>query len=401
MVLLIFNFIDLQFTHKITTKEYHYIIGGAGLAGLTLAYKMMKNGLLEQKQLVIIDADTKIKNDRTWSFWTKNIQQLTDFPVIQEWPRGIIKTENRVLEQSLHPYKYYSIEGLAYYEFIKEALAQCKQVTWLVSSITSEVLESKQIITTAGALSYTDYYFKGHFNAKEVVDPNKVKATNFMWQHFLGWKIKVDKAIFDPKAITYMDMRIPQPKNGLAFVYILPENGTQALVEYTLFSGVLLDKEEYEHTLSTYLSESLGLSSYQIELEEYNKIPMTTLLGNSASGSCIPIGTLAGAVKASTGYSFVRNQQHTDEIITALAKNARPPGYKVSKRHFLYDKVLLDVIGGGSASGESVFTNLYHKNKLPRLLKFLDEKTTLWEEIKIMNSVPKWIFIKSVLRNLF
>lgn len=51
-------------------QKYDYIIAGGGLAGLSLAYYMNQT-VLREKSILIIDQDTKTKNDRTWCFWEK------------------------------------------------------------------------------------------------------------------------------------------------------------------------------------------------------------------------------------------------------------------------------------------------------------------------------------------
>jgi lycopene beta-cyclase len=51
-------------------QKYDFIIAGGGLAGLSLAYYMNQT-VLREKSILIIDQDTKTKNDRTWCFWEK------------------------------------------------------------------------------------------------------------------------------------------------------------------------------------------------------------------------------------------------------------------------------------------------------------------------------------------
>ncbi|EIM78397.1 lycopene beta and epsilon cyclase [Nitritalea halalkaliphila LW7] len=52
-------------------------------------------------------------------------------------------------------------------------------------------------------------------------------------------------------------------------------------------------------------------------------------------------------------------------------------------------------------AGVDVFEQLYIKNSMQRLFRFLDEESALWEDILIMNSVPrKWPFVQAVLEEL-
>jgi hypothetical protein len=77
----------LQFTHEITTKEYHYIVGWTGYNERYGDKMMKKNGedALEQKQLLVWCR----YQGKEWPYlvFGQSMQQLTDFPLSQEWPR--------------------------------------------------------------------------------------------------------------------------------------------------------------------------------------------------------------------------------------------------------------------------------------------------------------------------
>jgi lycopene beta-cyclase len=53
----------------------------------------------------------------------------------------------------------------------------------------------------------------------------------------------------------------------------------------------------------------------------------------------------------------------------------------------LLDSALLNVLDKGRDQGKRVFTDLFSRNPPQRVLKFLDEDTTLAEDIQIMSSV--------------
>lgn len=381
------------------TKKYDYIIGGAGLAGLTLAWKMLDAGLLENKTLLIIESDTKTKNDRTWCFWTKNEPWLTELPISNTWNSGKILAEGFDLVQKLYPYQYFKIEGIDYYQFVLDKIRAAENIAWLQDSILSESATAKEIITKTTTFRFKHYLFKGYFLNNELPDLNN-QNKHFIWQHFLGWKIKSKDPVFNPSQITYMDMRVPEVANGLSFAYVLPESENEALVEYTLFSAELWEKSAYEKALSAYIEQFLELKDYKIVEEEFNKIPMTTTQFASRDQNIIPIGTLAGTVKPSTGYSFSRNMKHILKIVENLKHGKDDFSFPFKKRHQFYDDVMINVLHTGKATGHKVFTDLYQNNHLTLLFKFLDEETTIWEDLKIMNSVPKVPFIKAVKEEL-
>ena len=381
---------------SIDQTAYDFIIGGAGLAGLSLAYRMLKAGLLNKKSLLLIDIDLKEQNDRTWSFWAKDIHKITDCPPDESWSQANLKSDDLDLKVALAPYTYHSINGLSYYTFIKERLKEAKTIDWLQASILDYRSEERTVQTSAGKLNYRSVFFPSHFSNHDIASFNRAEAPSFMWQHFLGWQIQTEDENFTEESFTYMDMGIKQVENGLSFFYILPYSKNKALIEYTLFSAGLLEKESYKKAVKHYIEEVLKIQNYQIVEEEYNKIPMTTAIQypRPKDASICPIGTLSGSVKASTGYSFLRVQKQTQHIVNQLQNgNTDNLSYSFSKRHKLYDAILLEVMANGTLSGQEVFESLYKNNPFQLLLKFLDEETSLWEEFKIINSVPKGPFL--------
>ncbi|SMG14288.1 lycopene beta-cyclase [Marivirga sericea] len=380
--------------------RYDYIIGGAGLAGLTLAWQMVENDLLEDRNLLIIDADKKETNDRTWSFWSKPELWIGDLPISQSWGKAVVKGEDFDLSQNLKPYRYYKIEGIDYYKFVLDKLKKNSQVTFIQDLITSENEEEKSINTQQSTYYYKSYFFKSYFFPDEIAALANPKK-HFIWQHFYGWKIKTKQNRFNPDEFTYMDMQVPEVEGGLSFAYTLPESQKISLVEYTLFSADLWKKESYEKHLKNYIESNLEISDYEIIEVEFNKIPMTNSIFVKRSKSIIPIGTLAGTVKPSTGYSFMRNYKHVQQIVESLKSGQEDFALKESSRFRFYDEVLMNVLHTGKSSGHEVFGSMYKRNKLTQLLKFLNEETNLLEDIKIMNTVPKWPFIKAVAEELF
>jgi len=390
----------LNYSEVPTNKQYDYIIGGAGLSGLTLALKLFESGLLKEKTLLLIDPNEKSENDRTWSFWAKNKPGLTNLPTNKSWNKALIKStiQNKVV--SLSPYVYYNINGLSYYDFVKERLKAAKNIEWLLDEIKRDNSEEKTVYTKNHELSYNSYFFKSHFYPDEITNLiSQDKRDNFfLWQDFLGYRITFDEAKFDVNQFTYMDLTVPQHKGALCFVYVLPFTENTALVEYTIFGKEQKGKAYYKAELETYISEHFG-SNYKVKEEEYNKIPMSTSIKIARCYDVIPIGTLAGAVKASTGYSFLRNQWHANHIVEQLKKGSDNFRFPASKRHTFYDKVMINVIASYKAEARNIYEVLYAQD-LKLLFKFLDEETTIWEDIKIMRSVPTWPFVKGVWASL-
>jgi lycopene beta-cyclase len=73
---------------------------------------------------------------------------------------------------------------------------------------------------------------------------------------------------------------------------------------------------------------------------------------------------------------------------------------KRKKRFLLYDKILLEVLDKKEISAKNVFTDLFRKNKVKNLLAFLNEESSVAQDLLIMNSVSKKHFIKASLKKL-
>jgi lycopene beta-cyclase len=220
-----------------------------------------------------------------------------------------------------------------------------------------------------------------------------------LWQHFLGWEIITDTDVFDMSTATLMDFSHADAAQEVFFHYVLPYSSRHALVECTFFSADLLGQATYEQLLRNYIEEK-WTSHYQIVAREVGKIPMSLPAPQSfpPHSGIIPIGTAAGCIKASTGYSFTRVMRHTQQILAFLKKEtpALPP--PSSKRFLFYDRLFLSLIQRYPQQLPGIFASLFKKNHIQRILSFLDESTRLEEEVIIFSRLPKLHFL-SVLFN--
>jgi Brp/Blh family beta-carotene 15,15'-monooxygenase len=134
---------------------------------------------------------------------------------------------------------------------------------------------------------------------------------------------------------------------------------------------------------------------------EIGKIPMTLALNPESKYHLrdqvvIPLGTRAGAVKSTTGYAFKFMAEHADNIVNALQSGTAIPTAYHHLRLSLYDKILLRVLAMDPSIGKSVFQRLFSKRKTSEVLKFLDEKTNIWEEFRILSVLPYRPFLQGL-----
>ncbi len=85
----------------------------------------------------------------------------------------------------------------------------------------------------------------------------------------------------------------------------------------------------------------------------------------------------------------------------SLIKHDHPFGVPhTSNRFNFYDSILLSILDEGRLSGADIFTDLFKKNKPQQVLKFLDNETSLTEELNIIRSLPILPFSKAAIKKI-
>lgn len=382
-------------TSEQATAEYDYIIIGGGAAGLSLAYHIAQEPQLADKRVLLLEPDAKTQNDRTWSFWT---DERTPFDgiAVGEWRQIAFRSPGFERVFDLGRYRYRTIRGIDYYQFVQAALAaRPQQFGMLCSTVSGLVDEIDGVIVRSPA---------GDFRARYAFDsrPPRIQPQpekyHYQVQHFVGWEVEVDVDVFNPEVVEFMDFRGEQQQEA-RFMYVLPFSERKALVEYTLFSGSPLDKAEYEAALREYLGATLGLQNYRITAKEVGAIPMTDHPLPARPGpNIVNIGTRGGRAKASTGYAFKRIQQQSARLVAALAATGQLPADVTGDQwqFQLFDTLLLDIMQRRGETTRDIFTQLFANNPVERIFRFLDERTSAIDNFRIMNSVAPGPFMRSI-----
>jgi lycopene beta-cyclase len=379
--------------------EYDYIIAGSGCAGLSLLHGMLSDPHLRSKKILVIDRDKKQKNDRTWCFWEKE-QGPFESVVHHQWKTLEFLTPEFDRRFDLEPYSYKMIRGIDFYKHVMDFASSFDNVDFKYTDIEKIDAEGDKARVKTASGSYTAPFV---FNSTALFHP-EMNPENSLLQHFTGWVIRTDQPVFDEKVGTLMDFRLDQ-KHGTTFMYVLPTSSREALIEYTLFTEKVLEKEEYESALKDYIRDYLNLESYEILHTEFGIIPMSLARFESSpkgSGSIINIGTAGGFTKASSGYTFQFIQKNTESILEAL-KKGKSPNVTTRFREQMYqwyDRTLLDVLIENKMEGREVFARIFRKRSPSSILAFLGNESSAWEDLQIMSSLPILPFLTSGIKQL-
>lgn len=375
------------------SNHYDYIICGAGAAGLSLAVRLANS----EKSVLIIDPDPKDKNDRTFSFW-KNKPSFFDNIIAKTWPKLIFNSDKTHIDLEMGSYTYNMIRGIDFYKHCKNIIEKSSNILLKREKI-EQISESDEVVTvqTDQASYNCEYAFKSFI--KKDIDFSK---SQFVIQHFLGYEVECASGTFEEDTAIFMDFSIDQD-NETRFMYVLPSNDREALIELAIFSNDIPDETFYKKIIDDYIKNNLGINSFKIKAIEIGQIPMTNYSFKTKSKSkIVPIGTAAGAVKPSSGFAFHRIQEHLDELLKCLQNNIHPnKASKVFRPRFkLYDSVFLNAILTGKTTGKEAFTEMFKKSPAHLMFKFLDEKTHFHEEFKVFLGPPMWPFTKAFFEEL-
>ncbi|MBM3437893.1 MAG: hypothetical protein FJX91_02050 [Bacteroidetes bacterium] len=372
-------------------EKYAYIIQGAGASGLWLAYWMDQQGLLESKQLLIIEGDSNKLNDRTWCFWTDESTQ--DFPFVdRQWSSLWVQGQT----QPIAPYQYCHARSAIFYQWIKSSLHKNAHVHWCTDWVTgAEQINSGVQVKTEKATYLADYFFYSGGVAAATKN-----ASIELWQSFVGWRVKILEGQWEPAAATLMDFGIAQ-MGTTRFVYVLPISETEGLIEITQFYKYPLSQAHGEDLLRQLCVDR----RWRVEVleVEVDAIPMSSIFNQTQphfpnTERILPIGVAAGALKPTTGYGFLAMRDHGKAMATALQQGEALPRIYRKKRFRFYDALLLQLLMDNPERGKAIFERLFSRQPAQHVLKFLNERTSLWEEVQIFSKLQVSWFLKALIK---
>lgn len=358
---------------------------------------MGKDSFFADKSILILDKDAKKTNDRTWCFWEKGIGDF-DSIIHKKWPKIYFAGQGLKQSSNIAPYTYKMLKGIDFYNHYLTKIKAYSNITFLQDEVVSVIEKDNQVVVSTQNNQFVGrQVFNSIFDYQKTLSQKKYPV---LQQHFLGWFVQTDKKVFKKEEATFMDFSIPQ-KGNTRFMYVLPFSETEALVEYTLFSERTLEKKEYEAAIKDYLEQKLLVPNYEITEVEQGNIPMTCFdFSEANTDHILNIGIAGGWAKSSTGYTFYSSTKKVKELVHYLKSGKSLSKFSKKSRFWYYDLLLLDILQSDNHLGGPIFEAMFKKRKPQLILKFLDEETTLWEELQLIWACPKWPFVKALFKRL-
>ncbi len=133
------------------------------------------------------------------------------------------------------------------------------------------------------------------------------------------------------------------------------------------------------------------IKNYKIVYKEKGQIPLfypTNLNGEKK----INIGTAGKMTRLSTGYTFLNIQEHCKYIVKNLDSLKT---YNIGKKYEILDKIFLKVLKKNAQRMPNIFFEIFNSSS-ETSIKFLSNKSNIFQDLSIISKMPKWPFIKAL-----
>ncbi|MGC9436990.1 lycopene cyclase family protein [Streptomyces sp. WG5] len=374
------------------------VVVGAGAAGLSLAHRLPAPADAPHRavpSVVLIDPPPGPLRAprRTWCFWESGPGRFDPATTASwEWLR-VRGRDGAVVLRHIAPARYKMIRSDDFEALVDRDLKDRPGVRRLeatVGTVTTLPDGTACVPATDAAGARAGLRARWVFDSRPPDRPPPARTR--LLQHFRGWFVRTRQPVFDPGVVELMDFRTVQPAHGLSFGYVLPTGRHTALVEYTEFGPAPLTSGAYDSALEDYTRRVLRTGATEILSTEQGVIPMTDAVFERrarGSGAVFRIGVAGGATRASTGYAFAAVQRQSDAIARAVRAGRRPvPPPPHPARARLMDAVLLRALGTGRVDGPDLFFRLFDRVPAGRLLRFLDGRSRLYEDVAVGMRTP-------------
>lgn len=381
-----------------SSTQADYAIIGAGAAGLQLCLRLLEDPFFSSRQILLIDANAKTQNDRTWSFWERGAGRW-DSLIWKSWDAARFTAPGFSSDIPLRPYRYKSLRSADFYRHALSLIDAAPNVTRILENASSLLEDEKGvcIALTSGQKVCAKLVFDSRIpNGFDSDNPN----VTGIWQHFGGWVVRFDEPVFNPEVFTMMDFN-RRYEDTCSFTYILPETAHQGLIEFTFFSPKCVSKSVYESEVESYIQTHFPGKHFELVDTEFGIIPMSDYpFHQHHTARITQIGTGGGWVKPSTGYSFRNAERYIDVLIGNLKTERVPSSGIYSSRHRFYDSLFLHRLKNENAIGHELFTVMYKNNPIDRIFRFLDEESSFGDELQIMSTFSPWPFMRIIFQKV-
>ncbi len=334
-----------------------------------------------RSEIVLLDARTDWRNDRTWCFWDTGDVPYAELATASWGAWRVVEEDGR--EHVQRGPRYLHLPAERYYEALVPRLQRAPNVRFELGTVVRERP-------------------RGAGRVYDALGSAPGLPVDALRQRFLGQVVRTTAPVFDPEVVTLMDFRVGQ-RDGVHFVYVLPFSPTLALVEDTHLGLVKTPADVRRRTVRRYLRQVHGVREFAVEHEERGSIPMA----GDLRGSPWSVGTAAAAVRPSSGYAFVRTQRHVRAVARAAADHERrhgpatarragptppraePPPAPGSPRTEALDRLFLAALRRRPDAFPALFAQLAERVDGAPFARFMNDASSRADELRMAAAVPR------------
>ncbi len=374
---------------------YDICVIGAGCAGWQLLYQLSLKPEWTSQKVLLIDKSENPPVYPTWCFWVKEPHPL-EFLSSKTWNSISIGTPEGILEKPLEPYRYIYIEGKAFHDYFLEVFLPANPNITFLKPYAINSIEKVDLDLYAIHTENQDFKARKVYTSHDFRKVNRKGYLNLS-QNFKGWQIEFEEAILDENKALFMDFR-NSGESIFEFMYILPFTKKIGLIEWTTFIDPGHTEPYYEEKIKQYLLDFFPNKAFKILRKEHGEIPMTNFpFKEREESGLIHIGTVAGMIKPSTGYTFNRITKDS-KILAEGFKGVLSKRPKSNFKFRYYDTLLLRTLRDEPKKARKIFIALFNNTPYPTIFKFLDEETTFLEDVLIFARLPFFPLIRAIFK---
>ena len=364
---------------------------GAGLAGLSLAVQLQRQGF--RGETTLFEARDQYRDDRRWSYWPLFAHPFSGLPA-QRYPALTVAGPGakRILGCDATPYTCVAAGEL--YAHAQALLADDPRFVLRMGAAVQDVTVAANhaSVEVDGDVQRFDRVFDGR--------PPQAAPRVLQW--FIGGDVTVPSTQPMPAPVL-MDFDVGE-SGHIAFAYVLPQPPDAVLVQLTYFlpHGQPPPADAQSHW-EAYVAQKLGLDPQALQRVESGAVPMHRYRNDRhASPRVQPIGTAAGWVRAATGYGFLDTQRAAARLAHALihapARSARVrPRSRIDDS---FDDLFLDAMLHAPDRAAGWFMRLFQRCPTPSLIRFLSGEANGVDRLALMRALPPTPFLAALARRL-
>jgi lycopene beta-cyclase len=370
--------VSTQSNHATATTDLDIAIIGGGSAGISLATQ------LKNQSAVVVEPRSPEERDCSWALWANPGQQQQLAPATkgswQQW--RLVDNHTEVLHQTDH-YRYTSLSSA---DYISQCETQLPEGVELIRAAAEEIVATGHggLFSAAGK----------QYRASQLYDSRPpTMAKQGLKQHFVGWEIRTTEPISNPQIATLMDFCVDQSR-GLHFIYVLPFSDRHLLIESTMISTQVEDKDWYCQAMTQWL-QTQNIAIQERLREETGVIPMDAITPADSHIACI--GAASGAVRLSSGYAFSSIQAQVAKLAQGISVGDYTVPAPMSPGLMRMDRIFNGVLMARPELGVPIMMGTARALDGDGFARFMLGSATMADWAKVILAMPKLPFVKQVL----